>query len=566
MSSSSLSFIASFVLACNIPKKANGGLTSPYRRIIFGLSIADVIKSLAILTGPFLVPGEDFPKIIWAVGNQDTCALNGVMLTLGVGGAPMYTCVLCFYFYCKVSRNMSDQMFRDQHEKKLHVSIILWNVTAAIVGWASYCMNPVPGGDFCFIHPSIDYCDNFVEYCDGSEPSRPPRSPKAIYVALVTSFIPALLAILIAMGYLILLSRTVVTQEKKNNAHRFRVSAISAHPNSLPSSRGSARSLSTASGRRFSLQRMGEHRRSSFFRSHSDFSEEYITRGERMSRKRTRGVIIQACLFIAVLFVTYFFVYMFGIYEITNSSFPYVLSIILHVFFPLGGALNILVYTRQKVAEVRRSDPKIYWCIALWKVMKAGGDTPAEFRRTRASRRCASMVSDTPRLNTYRRRFSYTHTDIYVRNDLVNEIPINTQIEEPPQSIKNDGQDLNLKSTEASDGTTTVSLTQPEPSNTNKHNVMDLQSDSSNEKMLENIDEIGGNFSNAESYSDDSKGNYRDLIDGRISDPDSSDIIFDERISDSDSSGIIFDERVSDDLSNCTYEKNSDDLRKQDAV
>eukprot|EP00553_Chaetoceros_curvisetus_P001335 CAMPEP_0204622506 /NCGR_PEP_ID=MMETSP0717-20131115/8152_1 /ASSEMBLY_ACC=CAM_ASM_000666 /TAXON_ID=230516 /ORGANISM="Chaetoceros curvisetus" /LENGTH=90 /DNA_ID=CAMNT_0051637237 /DNA_START=872 /DNA_END=1141 /DNA_ORIENTATION=- len=47
-------------------------------------------------------------------------------------------------------------------------------------------------------------------------------------------------------------------------------------------------------------------------------------------------------------------------------------------FFPLGGFLNILVYTRPKVASLRRTHPECSRIRGFWMVLHAGGEIPDE--------------------------------------------------------------------------------------------------------------------------------------------------------------------------------------------
>ena len=55
-SAASISFLSSSLMAMSIAWFGNTGLSSPYRRIIFGLSISDIFQSFAFLSGPFAVP------------------------------------------------------------------------------------------------------------------------------------------------------------------------------------------------------------------------------------------------------------------------------------------------------------------------------------------------------------------------------------------------------------------------------------------------------------------------------------------------------------------------------
>ncbi len=65
--------------------------SSPYHRIIFGMSLSDTLSSLALTLGPFAVP-LNTPQAIWGIGNHHTCTVDGLMLTLGA--------VSTFFMHC----------------------------------------------------------------------------------------------------------------------------------------------------------------------------------------------------------------------------------------------------------------------------------------------------------------------------------------------------------------------------------------------------------------------------------------------------------------------------------
>ena len=69
------------------------GLSSPYRRIIFGLSFSDILFSTSAFAGPWLAV-EGNPFALWAKGNIHTCRLGGVLGAIGHSAVPMYTLFL----------------------------------------------------------------------------------------------------------------------------------------------------------------------------------------------------------------------------------------------------------------------------------------------------------------------------------------------------------------------------------------------------------------------------------------------------------------------------------------
>lgn len=69
------------------------GLSSPFRRIIFGLSVSDMMQSFAVLVGPWMTV-QGVPLAPWGKGNKHTCRFAGLLLTIGYSAVPMYTLFL----------------------------------------------------------------------------------------------------------------------------------------------------------------------------------------------------------------------------------------------------------------------------------------------------------------------------------------------------------------------------------------------------------------------------------------------------------------------------------------
>jgi hypothetical protein len=127
---SSISLIGSSTIAIMIFTSPTG-LSTPYKRIIFGLSIADIMQSLALVTGPFSPPRET-PQSPWSIGNTSTCETNGFLMTAGSSAVTMYTCSLCIFYLSKLVYRMSNHNFTRRVEIYLHVFIVLFNVCVRI--------------------------------------------------------------------------------------------------------------------------------------------------------------------------------------------------------------------------------------------------------------------------------------------------------------------------------------------------------------------------------------------------------------------------------------------------
>ena len=127
-SAASLSLAASTIIALMIVLSP-GRLSKPYRRLIFGLSISDIIQSIGIITSPFAQPPADDPFANrWARGSISACEFSGFLMSNGTALIPMYTFALTLYFLLIVKYKMPVASFVRKVEWKLHVGIILWNL------------------------------------------------------------------------------------------------------------------------------------------------------------------------------------------------------------------------------------------------------------------------------------------------------------------------------------------------------------------------------------------------------------------------------------------------------
>ncbi len=145
MCSGSISLVASSLIVTFV---ALNGLNTPYRRIIFGLSVSDILQSFAIVVGPFFIR-SDTPQAIWGIGNKHTCRFDGFLYLVGVTAMPMYTLFLCIYYVCKLKNRMTNAQFTDRVEKKLHITIIVINLCLYLTALGMDVINPSPFGSTC---------------------------------------------------------------------------------------------------------------------------------------------------------------------------------------------------------------------------------------------------------------------------------------------------------------------------------------------------------------------------------------------------------------------------------
>lgn len=120
---------------------------TPYRRILLGLSICDIITSVGWMLQPFLTPTDVEEPWVYAVGNDGTCTMIGAFAQFGFS-AHWYNGFLSYYFLLTARFGMREDLFEKRFEYKGHAFIFLWSIATAIAGAAAGLFNPlsvVPG-------------------------------------------------------------------------------------------------------------------------------------------------------------------------------------------------------------------------------------------------------------------------------------------------------------------------------------------------------------------------------------------------------------------------------------
>ena len=154
-----ISFLASSFTAFMEAHPVSCGLKSPYRRIIFGLSVSDIIQSIALFTGPWSTP-SGVSLAPWGAGNIHTCRLNGALLFIGGCSFPMYIAGLSIYYVYKLRQRMSDETFTRKVEWKIHAVIIACHsfiLVPTILGLDAFHSTANPG-TICFVAPMPTGC------------------------------------------------------------------------------------------------------------------------------------------------------------------------------------------------------------------------------------------------------------------------------------------------------------------------------------------------------------------------------------------------------------------------
>ncbi len=349
----SISFVASTLIVSFI---ALNGLSTPYRRIIFGLSVSDMIKSFALVAGPFLIQA-DAPRALWGIGNEFTCRIDGFLYHLGVTAVPMYTVFLCVYYVYKLKNRMTDAQFTQRIEKKVHAVIIVINLVLYLLALGMDLFAPTFFGNYCCA-TNLRTCEDeneLGEECDESEFVE----PSIVRFFRIWSYwlvpVSSIIGITVSMG---LIFWDALIRERMFGIRR----------------NDSVNTLSSIATRTGEDTTIGQNTS-----DHTDSINASITSNadaESLSRLYKKELLTQICCYVMVFCMISLPFIIFVIVGKDHVSDNHLRS--MAILTPIGGFFNIIVYTRWNVRSWRRSHPECSWLRAFLLVLSAGGDLPKE--------------------------------------------------------------------------------------------------------------------------------------------------------------------------------------------
>lgn len=165
------SAILSVVGSCTIVFKIVRSLcrnqtTTPYDRIILGLSCCDIIASFTYALGPFLLPSETSQRV-WASGDDASCQKLGFLMQLASLWAIWYNAILSFYYLLTVRFQVKRTDFCRKYEPWLHLSGAVFFPSTALAGYVGKWYQEEDLAMTCWIGEVKTGCDENGENCTG---------------------------------------------------------------------------------------------------------------------------------------------------------------------------------------------------------------------------------------------------------------------------------------------------------------------------------------------------------------------------------------------------------------
>ena len=169
--SGSISAVSSSIIIFLI-FRSKAGMTTIYHRLMFGMSLADIMSSTAMalttlpmprnddpiwFSGAYDLAGDELNNIWWfgqtKIGNVHTCAAQGFFVSTGILGNFFYNGMLCLYYACTIAFKMQERDIRKKVEPFMHGVPLLLAIASAIPAFMYNFYNPISNDPWCTMKP-----------------------------------------------------------------------------------------------------------------------------------------------------------------------------------------------------------------------------------------------------------------------------------------------------------------------------------------------------------------------------------------------------------------------------
>jgi hypothetical protein len=141
------SFFSCLGSAQIVYKVLTGRRTTPYRRILLGLSSADFLCSLIYPLQAFLLPKETSNRV-YAVGNHASCNFLG-FAQQSFFASILYNSMLSVYFLLTVRFGLSNEVVGKKYEPWMHALSIGYPLITAVIGVSMNMFHQLELGHGC---------------------------------------------------------------------------------------------------------------------------------------------------------------------------------------------------------------------------------------------------------------------------------------------------------------------------------------------------------------------------------------------------------------------------------
>ena len=324
--------------------RSDKGLCSPYSRIIFGLSIADIMQSLGIIISPLAAPSGtlDAP---WAMGSTGFCSATGFILNIGGLAVPFYTLFLTHYFLQRIKYKLTPAQFARKLECRITTCIWIFPFIGGLVGWVNGYFNPSIGGSLCMMIGKPLRCN--IDPKTYGDCARGQNAPLASLFLVVLPLVLSFAMIIINLARFTL---NVYQQEQM-------FKPTNQEPTSGSDGNECRNDTSSAADVDSGIRDEGSR---------------------RVPGSLAKQSLVQSSLYIASFIICYFPITISIIMAALHMIPPAWTYWCVSIFWPLGGFFNILIYTRPKVSRYKDSNPEYSRLYVFLIIVISGGEVPTE--------------------------------------------------------------------------------------------------------------------------------------------------------------------------------------------
>lgn len=327
-----VSCLASTSIMFMILTEPKTGLASPYSRIIFAMSISDILFSLGILLSPFMSPKHN-PDAFFAIGTTGSCEAIGFTFTLGFFCMCFYTVFLTYYFMRRIKYKVTPQTFAKKEEKYFHMAFCFIAFFMATVSLLIGSISPQAYGSLCISQSYPEGCDQSPDIICERGGDKVTKILNLCGAFFAGSSLISLISILTV--------HHVYKEERTFTIPAREIGNFNPH----------------------------QHRQ----------RQENINVADQNKMMLTKQALHQSILYLLAFYMIYLPLLILNIQKkfLNESKEPEWRFWLTSLITPLGGVFNILIYTRPKVLKMKETFPDTPYYELLTVIVVSGGEIPS---------------------------------------------------------------------------------------------------------------------------------------------------------------------------------------------
>jgi len=340
-------------------------LSSIYHRIMFGMSCADILSSVAIALTTLPMPSdfpcedEDLFNTNDGKGSIQTCNIQGFFLIVGINVMYAYNAMLCVYYACVIAFQMSEENIHKRVEPFLHFIPIFSGLAVAI-----------PPIFLDLYNPGLGWCNLGAIECtakddfDGDQYQYVRGSNVMVKVFDVLRFISLGVWLILIVGSFSLIIRRTWRIDQELLSRNQEANEENVHTVQRSSK------IRRRGGLETTIQNVTENDlRQEVTTSRSSFLD--------IQRKHQTAKLIvkQALAYTVVLVFSILFPSILGFYRAfgdeTSESY-FIIHTLTAIFLPLQGFFNFVIFLWHKVHNYCRVNEEESYCSVIYRFFFKG--------------------------------------------------------------------------------------------------------------------------------------------------------------------------------------------------